>query len=185
MPWKNGGGTTTELAISPAGATLDNFDWRISTALVASSGPFSQFVGIDRSLAVLPDGVLGLRVGDAEAFELDSHSEPFVFRGEQRIYALLGQNEINDFNVMTRRDKYSHELQRLSGSNNYLIRRQGQQVLLYCASGSGTVRHAASVTPLRQGDMLAWDELAEESFPQLECSVADMFYLVHLTANKD
>ena len=33
MPWKNGGGSTTELAIFPAGANLDNFVWRLSTAL--------------------------------------------------------------------------------------------------------------------------------------------------------
>ena len=29
-PWKNGGGTTAEIAIGPPGATLDAFDWRIN-----------------------------------------------------------------------------------------------------------------------------------------------------------
>ncbi|MDP1908248.1 MAG: HutD family protein, partial [Hyphomicrobium sp.] len=32
MPWKNGGGETTEIAISPEGAALDSFDWRVSMA---------------------------------------------------------------------------------------------------------------------------------------------------------
>ena len=30
MPWKNGGGETTEIAVFPAGAGLDDFDWRVS-----------------------------------------------------------------------------------------------------------------------------------------------------------
>ena len=40
MPWKNGGGVTTEIAIAPAGATLDNFDWRVSTTQVGAARPF-------------------------------------------------------------------------------------------------------------------------------------------------
>ena len=53
MPWKNGGGTTIEIAVSPHGAGLDDFDWRVSMAHVASHGPFSLFPNIDRTLAVL------------------------------------------------------------------------------------------------------------------------------------
>ena len=43
MPWKNGGGTTREVLKSPASATIDTFNWRISLAAVATSGPFSLF----------------------------------------------------------------------------------------------------------------------------------------------
>ncbi|MBR7784673.1 HutD family protein, partial [Undibacterium luofuense] len=32
MPWKNGGGSTTELAVFPEQAGLDQFIWRLSTA---------------------------------------------------------------------------------------------------------------------------------------------------------
>ena len=51
MPWKNGGGTTTEIwkAASPAGEML----WRLSIADVASDGPFSEFPGIDRWIMVI------------------------------------------------------------------------------------------------------------------------------------
>ncbi|UGA36971.1 HutD family protein [Chromobacterium haemolyticum] len=31
-PWKNGGGSTRQLLISPAGAGLDDFDYRVSLA---------------------------------------------------------------------------------------------------------------------------------------------------------
>ena len=43
MPWKNGGGETTEIAVSPEAAGLDRFDWRVSMARVARNGPFSEF----------------------------------------------------------------------------------------------------------------------------------------------
>jgi environmental stress-induced protein Ves len=38
MPWKNGGGVTTEIAIAPTGATLEDFDWRVGTAQVDAAG---------------------------------------------------------------------------------------------------------------------------------------------------
>jgi uncharacterized protein len=53
MPWKNGGGETAEIAVFPEGATLDDFDWRISMATVSADGPFSLFPGVDRTLSVL------------------------------------------------------------------------------------------------------------------------------------
>ena len=53
MPWKNGGGETLELAIAPAGAGLEDFAWRISSARVGAAGPFSACAGVDRSLALL------------------------------------------------------------------------------------------------------------------------------------
>ena len=65
MPWKNGGGITTEVAISPPEATVNDFDWRISMAKVLASGPFSTFANIDRVLAVL-DGEMLLTIGNGE-----------------------------------------------------------------------------------------------------------------------
>ena len=38
-PWKNGGGTTAEVAVHPPGAGFEDFDWRISMADVAADGP--------------------------------------------------------------------------------------------------------------------------------------------------
>ena len=47
-PWKNGGGATRELACWPPGAGIDAFDWRVSVASVAASGPFLAYPGVDR-----------------------------------------------------------------------------------------------------------------------------------------
>ncbi|RUU10282.1 HutD family protein, partial [Mesorhizobium sp. M7A.T.Ca.TU.009.01.3.2] len=72
MPWKNGGGVTTEIAVSPSGAGLDDFDWRVSMARVELSGPFSQFAGIDRTLAVLE--------GEGIVLEIASHPPTSINR---------------------------------------------------------------------------------------------------------
>ena len=53
VPWKNGGGVTREVAVSPAGSSLDDFDWRVSVADIRAAGPFSRFPGIERQMAVL------------------------------------------------------------------------------------------------------------------------------------
>ena len=53
MPWKNGYGSTTELAVEPPDAALDRFDWRVSVAELRGSGPFSTFPGYDRIIVQL------------------------------------------------------------------------------------------------------------------------------------
>ena len=47
-PWKNGGGSTREIVCRPPGAGMDSFEWRVSIATIAQSGPFSVFAGVDR-----------------------------------------------------------------------------------------------------------------------------------------
>jgi environmental stress-induced protein Ves len=101
-PWKNGGGETAEIAVSPAGAGFENFDWRISTAIVAASGPFSVFAGVDRVLTVLEGGAMVLTVDGCE-HRLDAASQPFAFPGDVPVSAHLEGGKLLDFNVMVRR----------------------------------------------------------------------------------
>lgn len=111
--WKNGGGATTEIAVTPPGASLDDFDWRVSMARVASDGPFSEFAGIDRTLAVLEGNGLSLTVGDATPVVVDRNSEPIHFPGDTPTSARLLAGEIIDLNVMTRRGRFEHRLHRI------------------------------------------------------------------------
>ncbi|WP_315926944.1 HutD family protein [Mesorhizobium sp. SP-1A] len=101
-PWKNGGGQTAEIAVSPLGADFENFGWRISTAIVAASGPFSVFPGVDRVLTVLEGGAMVLSVGGQERL-LDAASGPFSFSGDIPAAARLENEALLDFNVMVRR----------------------------------------------------------------------------------
>ena len=101
-PWKNGGGQTAEIMVSPEGAGFEDFDWRISTAVVAQSGPFSTFPGVDRVLTVIEGGAMDLTVA-GQSQHLDAGSAPFAFAGDTFAEARLTGPALLDFNVMLRR----------------------------------------------------------------------------------
>jgi environmental stress-induced protein Ves len=113
-PWKNGAGSTTEIAVAPAGASLMTFDWRISMARVASDGPFSDFPGIDRTLAVVKGSGLVLTIGSDAPVTLSSATEPVSFPADKPTSARVVAGEITDLNVMTRRKRFSHRVQRIT-----------------------------------------------------------------------
>lgn len=113
MPWKNGGGTTTEIIVSPDGAGLDDFDWRISMARVEGSGPFSGFAGVDRTLAVLEGEGIVLDIAGRVPAELIKASSPLSFPADVPTTAALISGPITDLNVMTRRGRVSHTVERL------------------------------------------------------------------------
>ena len=104
MPWKNGGGLTTEIASYPPRAALDAFDWRVSMADVARDGPFSKFTGIDRTIVLMAGA--GMRLaGAGGVVELRAPLEPFAFRGEDPIECTLVDGAVRDFNLMLRRGR--------------------------------------------------------------------------------
>jgi hypothetical protein len=113
MPWKNGGGTTTEIAISPDSAGLDDFDWRVSMARVEAGGPFSSFAGIDRTLSVLEGEGIVLDIAGQPPARLTTASAPLAFPGDVPTSAALIGGPITDLNVMTRRGRMSHKVDRL------------------------------------------------------------------------
>ena len=109
-PWKNGGGETMELAVFPEGAGFDDFDWRVSMARVASDGPFSVFLGIDRTLTLLDGAGLALRIDHADETVLRPQSKPVSFSGDASTAARLLDGPILDLNVMTRRGRAEHRV---------------------------------------------------------------------------
>ncbi len=101
MPWKNGGGTTTEIHASPVGASA--FDWRVSIASVDSDGPFSVFNGYQRHIMLLTGSGMTLDVAAHGRFELKVLM-PFSFSGDAEVYGCLAQGRVVDFNLMVRRE---------------------------------------------------------------------------------
>ncbi|MFD9901141.1 HutD family protein [Mesorhizobium sp. NPDC059025] len=135
MPWKNGGGTTTEIVVSPAGAGLDDFDWRISMARVEAGGPFSVFAGIDRTLSILEGGGMTLSIAGREAVELTRASAPLLFPADAATEATLPAGPITDLNVMTRRGRVRHTVRRLSLSEPQDLATQTAITLVFCDEG--------------------------------------------------
>ncbi|MGI2012739.1 HutD/Ves family protein [Shewanella oncorhynchi] len=140
--WKNGGGSTKQLLISPINAELTEFDYRISIASISSNGPFSSFIGIDRQLVILKgDGVElsinshegtkqidGLGAGEkisgntdtTEYKRLTPTDSPFCFTGETSITSQLLGSDVIDFNVMTKRGAFKAHTQKLSFDDTFI-----------------------------------------------------------------
>jgi hypothetical protein len=112
MPWKNGAGTTAEIAIEPAGADFreGKFDWRLSSARIEDENRFSQFPGYDRILTVLSGEGLMLNSQELGPFEV------FEFEGEDRIDCTLIGNPVEDLGVIFKRDHFRCSIQILDVS---------------------------------------------------------------------
>lgn len=119
MPWKNGGGVTTEIAVFPPDAGLDDFSWRISMARVETDGPFSLFPGVDRTLMLLDGEGLYLTVEGKGVHHLARPYETAAFPADVVASARLRAGPITDLNVMTRRGVCEAEvgLVRVSGEH--------------------------------------------------------------------
>lgn len=111
VPWRNGGGTTREIAICQDPQRHDDFLWRLSIASVTRSGPFSRFCGVDRTITLISGDPMVLRT-PTQVVNLLVDAPPFTFDGEVEISCeLLGQPAI-DLNVMTRRSFFQHTVRR-------------------------------------------------------------------------
>jgi environmental stress-induced protein Ves len=154
MPWKNGGGTTTEIARSPEAGSLDDFDWRISMARVATSGPFSSFAGVDRSIAILEGGAIVLAIEGRAGVRLDASAAPFSFPADVGVLATLEGDALEDLNVMTRRGRYRHLLTRVRSDAPGELRGLGDVTVVVVTSGALEATHAATTEHLDRRDAL-------------------------------
>ena len=128
-PWKNGGGTTREVAAFPPGAGLDAFAWRISLADIAADGPFSAFPGVDRVLTVIDGAGLVLDV-EGRTVTLDAASPPLAFPGEAKVAARPAGGPIRDLNLMVRRDAGQGRVRRLAVEGAVQITRRADVTLV-------------------------------------------------------
>ncbi|WP_083944959.1 MULTISPECIES: HutD family protein [unclassified Variovorax] len=157
-PWKNGGGTTQEIACWPPGAGLSDFGWRVSIATIAAEGPFSVFAGIDRSIMLLEGEGVCLRSRDGRIdHRLDIPHRPFAFAGDVEVDCTLQGGASSDFNVMTRRGQWRAEVQVLDGAAGIAPASHGVLLALrgdWCLEGEGRL--------CREGDGLYWTEASQE-----------------------
>jgi environmental stress-induced protein Ves len=154
MPWKNGGGETTEIAVSPAGAGIGDFDWRLSMALVATGGPFSIFSGIDRTLAVLDGDGIELTIEGMAPVALTAASQPLAFPGDVPTSAILLGGVVTDLNIMTRRGRISHQMRRLAVAARKELASEGDELLVFCQSGTVQIEFDGAAVPLSPLDTL-------------------------------
>jgi environmental stress-induced protein Ves len=134
MMWKNGKGTTTEIFKHPSASTstsnstsiaASDFEWRISSAMVAENGPFSSFPGFQRSIAVLNDSLVlqtsaNITISGSPTLPkmvetiINQQSAPFSFSGDDTTSGILVEGKtVLDFNVFTDRRVCEQHVTRL------------------------------------------------------------------------
>ncbi|RCS25918.1 HutD family protein [Phyllobacterium salinisoli] len=179
MPWKNGGGETTEIAVVPQGAGLADFDWRVSMAKVASDGPFSHFPGIDRTLAILDGNGLELAFGNANRVFLDADTDPLPFPADIAVDARLSNGLVTDLNVMTRRGAVVHRVSRFEIDGTTERQAVGSPTLVLCHSGTLAVETGGVGVNLSALDCAQIEASPETSIRlsgKARCFVIDIVY---------
>ena len=133
VPWKNGGGLTRELACWPAGSGIQDFEWRVSVAEIRTSGPFSKFAGVDRTIVLLDGAGMHLRSRDRSVdHRLVVSLEPFEFSGDLAMDCELCDGVSHDFNVMTRRNSTLADLEVVRSER---VLTPGSSGLLFAVTG--------------------------------------------------
>jgi hypothetical protein len=117
MPWKNGLGTTLELATNAAergGA----WTWRLSIADVPSRAEFSRFDGLDRRLAVLEGEGMRLRAVAADAWiSVPSEGPAHAFRGEDALEGEPVGTGVRDINLFFARSAWRGAMRVVRGES--------------------------------------------------------------------
>ena len=111
-PWKNGGGVTREVAVSPPGAGFEDFLWRVSMAEFDRDAPFSVFAGVDRHLTLL-QGRLSLSFDGGREVRRAVQFTPLPFAGDVPVLGCVGAGPVLDLNVMTRRGVVNASIKRM------------------------------------------------------------------------
>jgi environmental stress-induced protein Ves len=178
MPWKNGGGTTTEVARSPETGSLEDFDWRVSMANVDSAGPFSRFAGVDRSIAILEGDGVTLWLEGRGTTTLDRESAPFVFPADISVSATLAGGPVEDLNVMTRRGRFRHLLTRARFGEAVALAPLGDVAILVVVQGSAEARVGSERPQLALRDALVLgrgEEVALSPRSEIELFAIDLW----------
>ena len=166
MAWKNGLGTTDEIAIDPPDAALGSgaFDWRLSMATVGQSCPFSAFPGYERTIMVIDGAGMELDVPGQATRRLDRLFEPFVFSGDEPAQCRLIAGPVRDFNLMIARAHWRARTDVLRvGDVRKPLDAGGDVVILHCFGGVVDVAVDEAEEALQSGHTLVIEPAASRS----------------------
>ena len=149
VPWKNGRGTTLELAtdaVEPGGP----WTWRLAIADVPERGGFSAYPGIDRSMLVVEGSGLTL-VRGADALVVPHAGPALAFAGEDEIVGVPQGAGVRDLNLMLARDRWRGALSIPDARDGGA---EGEMVLVHALGGPLDVRVGDWEAALAEGDTL-------------------------------
>ncbi|WP_196140804.1 HutD family protein [Aliikangiella sp. G2MR2-5] len=167
IPWKNGKGTTTELAINPGG-TLVQFDWRLSIASVIEDGEFSDFSGYQRNLILIEGSGIDLQHDNhlsdkGKVSKLSECLSYATFDGGSRTIGSLHNGPIRDFNIMTRTDIFEAQVDTWTTKTQQSFLLQDLN-FIYSLSAEAqiTLEEESSATNLPEGYLAFIDKLSSK-----------------------
>jgi environmental stress-induced protein Ves len=100
MPWRNGRGSTLEIARQPAKG--NNFAWRLSLADIDRDGEFSAYPGYRRALVLVAGNALRLRFrGHGNCF-LDQAKRGVRFEGSWETHCAIPAGRCTDLSLIVR-----------------------------------------------------------------------------------
>lgn len=176
VPWRNGGGSTREIAVDGGAGSTSDILWRVSAATVGAAGPFSRFEGIDRTIAVIDGNGLVLVTG-ADHVTLTTDSAPYAFDGATDIHAYNVDGPTIDLNIMTRRGCFVHSLERIFIDETLtIVGRQDATILFFC--GEAEILAGASLATAHKGDALR--DIARGDVVHLSATAQVAAYLIEV-----
>lgn len=159
-PWKNGLGWTEQIAIHPPQADLrrGDYKWRISTAHIANSAPFSIFENHDRLLVILEanepaQAQAPIRLShtfepgdEPEVIELPL-LEPYEFPGDIQTQCDLMGGPVQDLSVFFQKGQIQAQaqVQQLNPTDApFIWEPQAKTSFMFVVKGSITATDVAS-----------------------------------------
>lgn len=136
VQWKNGIGSTKEIAIFPPKASLAQLDflWRFSTAEVIQPGPFSSFPDFDRLLTLVKGEELILSF--QRIHKALKPGQVLHFQGEEKVSSELPKGPVTDLGLIFDRDQAMAKMSLVDiAERPRSFALTAPTVLLFCISG--------------------------------------------------
>jgi uncharacterized protein len=117
-PWKNGGGTTVDIAVHMSG---DIEVWRFGRTPIVQPGPFSDYAGFDRLQALVAGSGLVLETPEGE-IDVRRPFRPVRFAGETPVTSRLEAGPVEVVNLIGRRDRVKLDMGVLDEGRTIVLR---------------------------------------------------------------
>lgn len=155
-PWKNGGGVTHEALRCPADGAA--FRWRVSVATIAASGPFSDFSGYRRHMALLRGAGVELRFAGGTAASLREVGDLVAFDGGLAAHCELLAGECTDLNLMVSVALPAPDVRVLRLASSLTLRAAPREsMLVFALAGSVAIAAAAAEAGGGREILAPWD----------------------------
>lgn len=173
-PWKDGGGSTIEIACFPPDAGLDNFGWRISVAAVTQAGPFSDFGAVDRILAVIEGELELIFSTDGKPRTLDPDCPPLSFPGNIGVTGSPVGTQVLDLNLMTRRGRWRGRIEHVVAPRAIILQ---SAIVIALFIDEGRLRWRSSTVALQPFDAV---QINGDEGAAVELDGIGRVYVMHL-----